>query len=736
MSVDYWFPLALYYEDLEGAPQHRDEFVRAIYEARRPHAENASAANAAWTGDVSGHDRVHDDPRFNWLTQEVGKHAWRYLDELGHDLDQVDLHVQRSWPVVTGPGQIVDAHSHHNAHLSAVYYVAAAADSGRLFFQNAGRPNELSPGSAGGTTGTYRSRNATNFGGSEYDPIEGRLLIFPSKQRHQVLRNESGEDRVSISFDLVITTRTERPGGSHEFLMPPPERWKRLPRPTASGMVEVSVDEPMDLHLLTRDHDRSTEYALVDTDGHPLWETRLYRHCASPADWSSHEQKAAAQPSPRPLPPDHPSWPVFRHAIDRVHHDLTRSGVATLGSMITPPHVVSDGCGIDSFGRSAADLAVYLRLDRNESTCAVEFSESGGVVIVEPGTMAVVGGCRRHRVIGDATVITFGVTVPTLARPGSPRYLDDHPDIDDETIFGLATALPMSAAGPAIDLIERKRDERSRRRRQRRSEQCPVVRAYLVDGHDPTEASDEERAVVRAYGTNTDEVVDGEANVVRHVPLFTPVQCADLIEFARRHMTSVVPDSVDDRPEYQVDLDVGTLRSVVGADAVDRLLAEPTPELSTTTRSSEAPSIFLRLFTADTRDFLTFHTDISGTTVNVPLEPDGSADGGELLMLYGGQLRVAPRRQGAALIHDSHVVHGVSRMKAGERWSLIAFFPPGGPATTPATQSTTHTTEEPRCHLTNSPRNRRRASTLASNSPGSTPAPSWTRSAPIPIRAR
>jgi len=32
------------------------------------------------------------------------------------------LHVQRSWPVISEPGERVGRHHHPNAHLSAIYY--------------------------------------------------------------------------------------------------------------------------------------------------------------------------------------------------------------------------------------------------------------------------------------------------------------------------------------------------------------------------------------------------------------------------------------------------------------------------------------------------------------------------------------------------------------------------------------------------------------------------------------
>jgi uncharacterized protein (TIGR02466 family) len=154
MPVDLWFPLALYYEDLPDAELYRDEYHRYITTAL---GAPGTSDRFAWTGDVHGYDRIHQDPRFSWLTDAVGVHAWRYLELLGYDLDEIELHVQRAWPIISQPGQAAARHSHHNAHLSAVYYLVATPDSGKLRFANAARQNELSPGDHNGTTSAFAS---------------------------------------------------------------------------------------------------------------------------------------------------------------------------------------------------------------------------------------------------------------------------------------------------------------------------------------------------------------------------------------------------------------------------------------------------------------------------------------------------------------------------------------------------------------------------------------------------
>ena len=66
-----------------------------------------------------------------------------------------------------------------------------------------------------------------NYEEGYYAPTEVKVLIF-SKQRHGVEANETGEMRISLSFDIVITSSEKADPGLHEFLSPPPSQWKKF----------------------------------------------------------------------------------------------------------------------------------------------------------------------------------------------------------------------------------------------------------------------------------------------------------------------------------------------------------------------------------------------------------------------------------------------------------------------------------------------------------------------------
>lgn len=222
MPLDIWFPLAIQYVDGAIDGPARTDAVDAL----RRRTSGGHDGPTAWTGDVNGDDQLHNDPAFDAVTAAVTGAAAEYLGELGYDLDLVELYAQRSWAVICRPGQYVAAHRHANAHLSAVVYLCAPPDSGALRFTNTAQPNALSPGSGG--AGSLRTLNPLNYASALYQPVDGRIVLFPAQQLHDVLVNESALERISLSYDLMVSSRGDRPGGVHEFLMPPPTRWRRL----------------------------------------------------------------------------------------------------------------------------------------------------------------------------------------------------------------------------------------------------------------------------------------------------------------------------------------------------------------------------------------------------------------------------------------------------------------------------------------------------------------------------
>ena len=77
---------------------------------------------------------------------------------------------------------------------------------------------------------------------------------------------------------------------------------------------------------------------------------------------------------------------------------------------------------------------------------------------------------------------------------------------------------------------------------------------------------------------------------------------------------------------------------------------------------------------ASQRPWFGFHCDRAALTANVALADDSRHVGGRLLALVDHALLEIQRGEGEAIIHPSELLHGVSSMRSGTRYSLIVFW--------------------------------------------------------------
>jgi uncharacterized protein (TIGR02466 family) len=662
--------------------------LHAIDALRRNSGAQRTSPTSSWTGDVHNVDRIHLDPAFDWLTRQVGAQALEYLGALGHNLSKTDVYIQRAWPIVAARDQRVARHAHHTAHLSAVYYLAGSRDAagGQIRFFNDGKPNQVAPGIDSDMTAGYSEHHALNYGSAVYAPVPGRLILFPAKLSHSVEPNTTDDPRISISFDLVITSRGGAEDGRHEFLMPPPVLWSRVDRgesaPAPAGparhpaFVTVPGYQPID------------DYALPSREGHPLWETTLLPHVSSPAAWAQY-RAALDGIAPEDWWRDHSGalllwqgcepWRAWQDAVARVHAHLRNHDVPLADAGLGTPQIQRRSGALEPpFQRGRKHLCAYLRIDHDETPCMIEFAE-GGAVPVAPGTLAIVAGARRHRLTGDSCVLHFQLDLPALARINALGHGGLQPaEVLDTTVFAAIAAQPLAAPMPAPEaLFDKIRWIDTRDRRRSRSALCPTIQRLLIDHGDPQTASAAELAIVRNYGTGGDSSDRGRLFIAPGT--LDAAACAELRAHADAHMTSVVPDTVDDLPEYQVNLSLDGLSDLIGAERAATLLALPesvgAPPVAAPS-GYERISIFLRVYSQDTRRYIPFHADLCDYTVNIALNDDTELEGGRLLALDGATLRSLEREAGTAIVHAGNLVHGVTRIERGIRHSLILFLHP------------------------------------------------------------
>jgi uncharacterized protein (TIGR02466 family) len=107
------------------------------------------------------------------------------------------------WANVLAKGAAHKAHSHPNNYLSGVYYVQVHSGSDAIDFHD---PRNQ--------TGIIRPP-VTELTAENTDQVvvkvkSGTLLVFPSYLQHSVDANSSDQERISISFNIMFSSFTER----------------------------------------------------------------------------------------------------------------------------------------------------------------------------------------------------------------------------------------------------------------------------------------------------------------------------------------------------------------------------------------------------------------------------------------------------------------------------------------------------------------------------------------------
>ena len=122
----------------------------------------------------------------------------RFL-QIGHDA----FEITGCWATVLARGAVHKAHSHPNNYLSGAYYVRTHPGADTINFHD---PRNQ----AGVIRPPVVELTAENTDQVVVKVTNGTLLLFPAYLEHSVDANTSDEERVSISFNIMFSSFTEK----------------------------------------------------------------------------------------------------------------------------------------------------------------------------------------------------------------------------------------------------------------------------------------------------------------------------------------------------------------------------------------------------------------------------------------------------------------------------------------------------------------------------------------------
>ena len=198
-----YFPSCVWTHDLADFKDMNTRLVQEL-QALRARDTGSLSERGAWQSDCN----LHALEPFQPLTRSFVAASQGVLEFLKYSYTHFEI--TDCWANVNRRGESHSLHSHPNNFLSGVYYVRAPENCGNIVFSDP-RPQ------ASVLIPHVTERNPYNSFKHSIKPKEGRLLMFHSWFQHLVEANQSEEERISISFNVLLRGRIGYSSGGAEL---------------------------------------------------------------------------------------------------------------------------------------------------------------------------------------------------------------------------------------------------------------------------------------------------------------------------------------------------------------------------------------------------------------------------------------------------------------------------------------------------------------------------------------
>ena len=193
MIKEYFFPTIIYIKDLPNPeklnPYLEKHIVEWSNQDKGVHKTNVNG----WHSKTDMNYKKEYEP----LIQELFQMQNEIIQEEHLDIKP---RLGNMWANINPPGGYNNGHIHPNSLFSGAYYVKATPNSGRL------QVIDPRPGAQQVMPARKKEKLPSElWRESYYEPVPGRLIVFPSWLWHQVEPNQSNDIRISVSFNFILS---------------------------------------------------------------------------------------------------------------------------------------------------------------------------------------------------------------------------------------------------------------------------------------------------------------------------------------------------------------------------------------------------------------------------------------------------------------------------------------------------------------------------------------------------
>lgn len=207
LKRELYFPTFIYFQDLPDAEKLNAHLIECIGRLRDQDAEGMHRSNVKQVGAWHSQDDLNRREEFDLLVTAILSATEKIYTDLGYDPER-EPWVDNMWANVSPRHAFNRVHVHPGVPWSGVYYVQTPPKCGRIYFcEPRVQTQMLRP-----YISDEGKKMAENWSEVYFEPIAGRMILFPAWLQHEVEPNLSEEvgdaaNRISISFNLVQRKR-------------------------------------------------------------------------------------------------------------------------------------------------------------------------------------------------------------------------------------------------------------------------------------------------------------------------------------------------------------------------------------------------------------------------------------------------------------------------------------------------------------------------------------------------
>lgn len=203
-----YFPTFIYYRDVPGTGDLNDDLKKKIYAWKRRDEAGIVRSNMSSLGSWHSAVDMNQHEEFSELVDLIDLTMEQVYENQGYDSDYKPV-CDNMWANINPRYGYNRTHNHPNVLWSGVYYVQAPPDSGRIYLTDPRVQATMVTPHLSKDAGEMRDTWKEVY----FEPITGRMLIFPAWLSHEVQPNLTSlkgraADRISIAFNYVQQLRT------------------------------------------------------------------------------------------------------------------------------------------------------------------------------------------------------------------------------------------------------------------------------------------------------------------------------------------------------------------------------------------------------------------------------------------------------------------------------------------------------------------------------------------------